>query len=139
MTGEVTALQAEFDGAGTFTVLRGYDAAHRLLRGRRSEAYTQMTASDIAQQLAQRAGIPLGEVTSTSTVYEHVSQVGTSDWYLLRWLAADAGFDITVRDGEVRVRPPGRGRGRAGRRRSRRTRTRSCSSRAPTCCASARS
>jgi len=99
MTGEVTALEAEFDTGGTFTVVRGYDAAHRLLRGRRSEAYTQMTASDIAQRVAQRAGIRTGEVTSTTTVYEHLSQVGTSDWTMLRWLAADAGFDITVRDG----------------------------------------
>ena len=38
MTGEVTALQSEFDSGGTFTVLRGYDAAHRLFRGRRTEA-----------------------------------------------------------------------------------------------------
>ena len=47
MTGEVTALQSEFDTGGTFTVMRGYDAAHRLFRGRRTEAYMQMTASDI--------------------------------------------------------------------------------------------
>ena len=40
MTGEITALQSEFDSGGTFTVLRGYDAAHRLFRGRRTEAYT---------------------------------------------------------------------------------------------------
>jgi phage protein D len=106
MTGEVTALQAEFDAGGSFTVIRGYDAAHRLFRGRRTEAYTQMTASDIAERIAQRSGIPTGEVTSTTTVYEHVSQVGTSDWTLLRGLAADAGFDITVRDGKFGFGPP---------------------------------
>ena len=60
MTGEVTALEAEFDAGGTFTVLRGYDAAHRLFRGRRTEAYTQMTASDIALKVAQRAGLQVG-------------------------------------------------------------------------------
>lgn len=106
MSGEVTALQTEFDAGGTFTVIRGYDEAHRLFRGRRTEAYTQMTASDIAEKVAQRSGIALGEVTSTTTVYEHVSQVGISDWTLLRGLAADVGFDITVRDGKFGFGPP---------------------------------
>lgn len=111
MAGEVTALQAEFDAGGTFTVVRGYDEAHRLFRGRRTEAYTQMTASDIAEKIAQRAGIRVGEVTSTTTVYEHVSQVGISDWTLLRGLAADVGFDITVRDGKFGFGPPDRAEG----------------------------
>lgn len=106
MTGEVTALQAEFDTGGSFTVIRGYDAAHRLFRGRRTEAYTQMTASDIAERVAQRSGIPAGDITSTTTVYEHVSQVGSSDWTLIRSLAADVGFDITVRDGRFGFGPP---------------------------------
>src|SRR6476660_583900 len=57
MMGEVTALEAEFDTGGTFTVIRGYDPAHRLFRGRRTESYTQMTASDIARKVAQRAGL----------------------------------------------------------------------------------
>ena len=42
ITAEVTALEAEFDSTGTFTVIRGYDPAHRLFRGRRTETYTQM-------------------------------------------------------------------------------------------------
>ena len=36
--GEITALEAEFDAGGTFTVIRGYDQAHRLFRGRRPPA-----------------------------------------------------------------------------------------------------
>src|SRR6478735_4831523 len=46
--GEVTALEAEFDSTGTYTVIRGYDEAHRLFRGRRTETSTQSTASDVA-------------------------------------------------------------------------------------------
>ncbi|MCB0896389.1 MAG: VgrG-related protein [Nocardioidaceae bacterium] len=106
MTGEVTALQSEFDSGGVFVVLRGYDAAHRLFRGRRTEAYTQMTASDIAVKVAQRAGLPQGEVTSTTTVYEHVPQAGTSDWDLMQRLAADVGFEVTVREGKFGFAPP---------------------------------
>jgi phage protein D/phage baseplate assembly protein gpV len=106
MQGEVTALEAEFDSAGTFTVLRGYDEAHRLFRGRRTEAYTQMTASDIAEKVAKRAGLAVGEVTRTTTVFEHVSQLGTSDWDFLNRLATEVGFDITVREGKFGFGPP---------------------------------
>ena len=106
MAGEVTALEAEFDNGGTFTVLRGYDPAHRLFRGRRTESYTQMTASDIATKVARRAGLKPDAVSSTSTVFEHVSQAGTSDWELLDSLARDAGYEISVRDGKFSFGPP---------------------------------
>ena len=74
--GEVTALEAEFDTSGTFTVIRGYDQAHRLFRGRRTDSYTQMTASDIATKVAQRAGLKVGKVDSTSTVFPVVARPG---------------------------------------------------------------
>ena len=33
----ITALEAEFDSGGTFTVIRGYDQTHRLFRGRHTD------------------------------------------------------------------------------------------------------
>ena len=62
---EITALELEFDSGGTFTVIRGYDPAHRLFRDRRTVSYVQMTASDIATQVAKRAGLTVGKVDST--------------------------------------------------------------------------
>ena len=85
--GEVTALEAEFDSTGTYTVIRGYDQAHRLFRGRRTETYTQSTASDVATKVAQRAGLSVGKVESTSTVFDHLSQGGVTDWEFLDSLA----------------------------------------------------
>ncbi|HSX99611.1 MAG TPA: type IV secretion protein Rhs, partial [Streptomyces sp.] len=38
-TGEVTGMETDYDGTGTFTVVRGYDAGHRLMRVRRVAAY----------------------------------------------------------------------------------------------------
>jgi len=78
--GEITALEAEFDAGGTFTVIRGYDQAHRLFRGRRTASYVQMTASDIATKVAQRAKLKVGKVTGTRTVFPHLSQAGQTDW-----------------------------------------------------------
>ncbi|QNE21560.1 VgrG-related protein [Kribbella qitaiheensis] len=106
MAGEITALEAEFDTGGSFTVLRGYDPAHRLFRGRGTASYLQMTASDIAQKVSQRAGFTNGTIKPTTTVFEHVSQAGTSDWELLDALAADSGYEVSVRDGKFNFGPP---------------------------------
>ena len=104
--GEITALEAEFDAGGTFTVIRGYDQAHRLFRGRRTASYAQMTASDIATKVAQRAKLKVGKVTATKTVFPHVSQAGQTDWDLLELLARDSGFEVAVRDGSFSFTPP---------------------------------
>lgn len=106
ISGEVTALEAEFDGGGTFTLIRGYDPAHRLFRGRRTEAYTQMTASDIATTVAQRAGIKVGAVDATNTVFDHVSQFGSTDWEFLEGLAREVGREISVRQGAFAFTTP---------------------------------
>jgi uncharacterized protein involved in type VI secretion and phage assembly len=104
--GEITALEAEFDTTGTFTVIRGYDQAHRLFRGRRSRSFVQMTASDIASQVARDAGLTVGEVTATRTVFPHVSQAGQTDWELLEHLSRDSGFEVAVRDGKFSFAAP---------------------------------
>ena len=103
--GEITALEAEFDAGGTFTVIRGYDQAHRLFRGRRTASYVQMTA-DIATKVAQRAGLKVGSVTSTRTVFPHLSQAGQTDWDVLDLLTRDNGYEVAVRDGSFSFSPP---------------------------------
>jgi phage protein D/phage baseplate assembly protein gpV len=106
LQGEITALEAEFDSGGTFTVIRGYDQAHRLFRGRHTESFVQMTASDIAKKVAQKAGLKVGKVTSTSTVFPHVSQAGQTDWELMEKLTRDNGYEVAVRDGSFSFTTP---------------------------------
>lgn len=103
---EVTALEAEFDATGTFTVVRGYDASHRLFRGRRTETYTQLTASDAARKVASRAGLGVGVIEATSTVFAHLSQAGVSDWQFLDALAREIGYEVCVRAGKLDFRKP---------------------------------
>ena len=98
MSGEVTALEADVDPTGTFTLVRGYDLSHRLHHGRHTETYTQVTASDVAVKVARRAGLSLGRVDATSTVFDHVSQGGVSDWHFLAGLAREIGYEVAVRD-----------------------------------------
>ena len=106
ITAEVTALEAEFDVTGTFTVVRGYDPAHLLFRGRRTETYLQVTASDVAKKVAQRAELALGKVDATTTVFDHVSQAGVSDWEFLDGLAREVGHEVAVKDGKFEFRAP---------------------------------
>lgn len=103
---EITAVELEFDIGGTFTLIRGYDAAHRLFRERRTVSYVQMTASDIATKVAKRAGLRVDQVDSTATVFPFVSQAGQSDWEILNQLARDTGSDLTVRNGSFSFSDP---------------------------------
>ncbi|NUP29811.1 MAG: VgrG-related protein [Nocardia sp.] len=105
VSGEVTAVELDFDGTGTFTTIRGYDCAHRLFRGKRTTAYTQTTASDAAVAVARRAGLEVGEVTSTGTVFDHLAQCGQSDWEFLDALAKRVGFEVAVRDNKLDFGP----------------------------------
>lgn len=108
VSGEVTALEVDLDATGTFTVVRGFDHSHRLLRGRRVRAYRQATASDVARQVAQAAGLRVGTVDPTPTVYEHLAQPGISDWEFLHLLADLAGAEVSVVDGVLQFRVPAR-------------------------------
>ncbi|WP_405059080.1 VgrG-related protein [Kribbella sp. NBC_01505] len=101
MTGEVTALEAEIDGSGTFTVIRGFDAGHRLLRGTRTAGYRQVTYADIARTVASRNGIAVDRIDPTPTVHETVTQANCSDWDFLRGLAAEVGYDVIVEKGKL--------------------------------------
>lgn len=96
LTGEVTALEADYDGTGSFTVVRGYDAGHRLIRQRRVAAYRNQSASDIARKLAAQDGVPLGRIDSTKTVYEFISQSNVTDWDFLARLADENEMVMSV-------------------------------------------
>lgn len=106
LVGEVTALEKEHDGTGTVTTVRGFDKSHRLTRGRRVASYQQMTVSDVAQKVAQRAGLQVGTIDSTTTAYPQISQGNVSDWDFLRGLAADVGAEVAVVDGKLDFRRP---------------------------------
>ncbi|MEV6955713.1 VgrG-related protein [Streptomyces sp. NPDC051183] len=106
VSGEVTAVEVDLDATGTFTVVRGLDHAHRFFRGRRVAGYRQMTASDVAVQVARRAGLPVGTVDATTTVYEHLAQPGVTDWEFLHRLADLAGAEVGVLEGKFFFRVP---------------------------------
>ncbi|MFC8099129.1 VgrG-related protein [Streptomyces sp. NPDC057363] len=87
LTGEVTGMEADYDGTGSFTVIRGYDYGHRLMRQRRVAAYRNQRGSDIARKLAGQDGVPVGRITATKGTYDFISQSNVTDWDFLARLA----------------------------------------------------
>ncbi len=106
ITGEVTSLEAEFDGIGSRALVRGYDKSHRLHRGRRTETYRDVSDSDLAKKVARRAGIETGRIDATPTTHPHVSQANLTDWEFLRARAREIGYEVAVRDGRLDFRSP---------------------------------
>src|ERR1700736_2809202 len=104
--GEVTGFEAEYDATRLHTILRGYDLSHRLHRGRQTQTYKNVTDSDIARQVAQRAGLQVGQIDSTSVTYDHVSQPNQSDWDFLKSRAREIGYEMGMEDGKFYFRKP---------------------------------
>jgi phage protein D len=101
---EVTSLEAEVGGGGSFTIIRGYDPAHRLFRGRHTKSYTQATAADAVHQVAQRSKLPEGKIDPSKTVFDHIGQFGQTDWEFLDGLAKRIGYELTMRDNKLDFR-----------------------------------
>jgi len=104
--GEVTGLEAEYDATRLRTILRGYDLSHRLHRGRQTQTYKNVTDSDIARQVAQRASLQVGQIDSTSVTFDHVSQANQSDWDFLKARAREIGYEMGMEDGKFYFRKP---------------------------------
>ncbi|MEO9139547.1 MAG: hypothetical protein ABI345_10825, partial [Jatrophihabitans sp.] len=98
--GEVTSIEAICTDGEVLSIVRGYERAHRLQRAKRTQTYVNMTDSDIAQKVAQRAGLEVGTVDSSSTTHVHISQVAQTDWEFLTQRAREIGFEVGVVQGK---------------------------------------
>ena len=113
--GEVTSIEAICQDLHIYTVVRGYEKAHRLQRARRTRTFVNMTDSDIANKVASDAGLDIGTVDDTSTTHDHIAQVAQTDWEFLKQRARENGFETGVAGGEFFFRrPPGMPAGGGG-------------------------
>jgi uncharacterized protein involved in type VI secretion and phage assembly len=65
-----------------------------------------MTVSDVVTKVAQKAGLTVGTVDSTSTVHKQLSQGNVTDWDFVRGLALEIGAEVAVVDGKLEFRKP---------------------------------
>lgn len=88
ITGEITAVEVEYDMGETLTIVRGADRANRLMRGTKSRSMPDMTASAMVTLMLGESGVIPGEIIPTSTIYPTLSQANISDWAFIQQLAA---------------------------------------------------
>jgi phage protein D len=103
---EVTTLEHDFGAAGSVAVIRGYDVAHRLRRGRRTASYNDMTDGDVVRQVARRAGLQVGTVDDDGPTQEHVAQLNATDWDFLLARGRETGHEVVVQGGKLHWRTP---------------------------------
>ncbi|NJQ17210.1 VgrG-related protein [Streptomyces bohaiensis] len=99
LTGEVTGLEADFDGTGSFTVIRGYDAGFRLMRSRRVAAYRELSTSDIVRRLAGLNGVDVGRIAfgqGGEKRYDFIAQSGVTDWDFIARLADENSVAVSI-------------------------------------------
>jgi phage protein D len=106
ITGEVTALEAVCADLHVRTVVRGYEKAHRLQRGRRTRTFVDMTDADVARKVADGAGLVVGQVDDSGPAHAHLAQIAQTDWEFLRSRAAEIGFETGVAGGRFYFRRP---------------------------------
>ncbi|MFD8721248.1 phage baseplate assembly protein V [Streptomyces sp. NPDC059629] len=104
VVGEVTAIEGYYQGTVGRTVVRGYDLCHRLQRARRTRSFDDATDSDIARRIAEEAGLPVGRISATQTVHEHLLQCNQSDWEFLAQRAREIGFEFGMSEGDFYFR-----------------------------------
>lgn len=100
LSGEVTALEVEVGEKGLHTVVRGLDVSHRLFRGTKTQAFLDMTASDIVTKVGRDAGLQC-QVDATTSVLQHTTQDGVNDWDFLRRLGAEHDRLLTLAEGKL--------------------------------------
>lgn len=98
-TGEVTALELDRDRTGQYTVIRAMSRAHRLMRGRKVQAFRNMSAAAVVRKVVKDAGLTAGRLDVAGVTYRHLSQAGVSDWDFLQMLAQE--HDAVVRVDET--------------------------------------
>ena len=98
--GEVTAIEAICQEGLIFSVVRGYEKAHRLQRAKRTRTFLDMTDSDIAKRVAKDAGLDTGKIEDSTIKHQHLAQVAQTDWDFLTQRAREIGFETGVAGGE---------------------------------------
>lgn len=101
IAGEITALEPSFAANGaTELVVRGYDKAHRLHRGRQTRSFLKQTDSAIVQKIAGEVSLS-ATVDATSVTHEYVLQNNQTNMEFLAARAARLGYQLYSAEGTL--------------------------------------
>jgi phage protein D len=95
--GEVCGLEPNYRATGESTcVVRAFNRLHRLLRGRKSKTFVEMSDQDIASAIAGDAGLSAQCGSEHRITHKHVYQHNQTNLEFLRLRAARIGYDVWV-------------------------------------------
>jgi phage protein D len=100
LKGEITGLEPSYVGNLVGLTVRGYDKSHRLFKGTKSKAFSNVKDSDLASQIASAGGLQ-ADVDATTEVFNHVFQHGQSDFDFLAERASRIGYTIFASNGKL--------------------------------------
>jgi len=107
MEGEITGIETFFSEKSQAPVIvRGYDAGHRLHRGRYNRSFQNMTDSDIVKKVIQEVGIETGTIDASGVAHDYVFQENQTNMEFLRQRASRIGFELFLQDGKLNFRKP---------------------------------
>jgi len=117
ISGEITSIESHFTTESQAPmIVRGYDASHRLHRGRYNRAFQNMSDTDIVRQIASESGISTGTIDQSGGPYGYgdipvsdkgyIFQENQTNMEFLRERAARLGFELFVEDGKLNFRKP---------------------------------
>lgn len=105
--GEIVAIEVSFtDKSDAPIIIRGYDTAHRLHRGRHNRSFLKQTAAEIVKKIAQEVGIKVDQVDKKGGQYDYLFQENQTNWEFLHELAALNGMELFVQDNKLNFRTP---------------------------------
>jgi phage protein D/phage baseplate assembly protein gpV len=105
--GEITGIEVKFSNTSeAHLIVRGYDASHRLHRGRFNRSFLNSTDSDIVRRIASEARIQIGQVDTSGSAHEYVFQENQTNMEFLRERAARIGFELFVQNNKLYFRKP---------------------------------
>ncbi len=107
LVGEITTVEPDYPyGSAAVVVMRGYDRAHRLHRGKKTRSFVQMTDSDIVTKIAREYGLK-PEVDDTTEVYPYILENNQTDFEFIVERARRLGFSFLVDDQSLFFKKPG--------------------------------
>ena len=107
LEGEITGIDTNFTGKSQAPIIvRGYDASHRLHRGKHNRSFQNMSDSDIVKKIAEEVSIKIGKIDPSGVVHDYIFQSNQTNMEFLRERATRIGFELFVRDGKLNFRKP---------------------------------
>ncbi|MGL4498869.1 MAG: VgrG-related protein, partial [Planktothrix sp.] len=93
--GEITGIETHFTShTQAPIVVRGYDVAHRLHRGRYIRSFQDFTDTDIVKKIATEMGITTDRLDPSGDKHLYVFQENQTNMEFLRERAARIGFEL---------------------------------------------